>query len=135
MNIQLIEVKTIETENLGKLSFFESNRDIPFEVRRVYYITNVPKNGKRGGHAHKNLRQILFCPYGSITIKLDDGKEKEEVILDNPNKGLVLTSKIWREMLWNIENSVLCVGAELYYDESDYIRDYNEFIESVEKSS
>ena len=85
----------------------------------------------RGGHAHKKLRQLLWCPYGRIRIRLDDGHENAEVLLDTPNKGLVVEHNMWREMLWEKENSVLCVAASEFYEESDYIRDYRQFLRFV----
>lgn len=123
-----VSIKTISTTDIGSLSFFESELDIPFAIKRVYYIHGAPKNTRRGAHAHKTLKQFLFCPYGSIKIILDDGKEKTEVALDDPSKGLVITPCIWRDMIWLIESSVLCVVASDYYNEDDYIRDYNEFM-------
>ena len=128
MQTQLITINTVPTPNIGSLSFFEAERDIPFPIKRIYYIHGVPENTERGAHAHKELKQLLFCPYGSVKILLDNGKEKSEVILDNPSKGLVITPCIWRDMIWLVENSVLCVAASDYYDEDDYIRDYSEFI-------
>ena len=133
MEIEIINIKTIKTNGLGELSFFESMRDIPFQIKRVYFITNVKQGIQRGGHAHKNLRQLLFCPYGSIVIKLDNGYEKKSVILDKPEKGLILENNIWRDMLWEQDNSILCVAANSYYEPDDYIRDYDSFIKMVKK--
>ena len=133
MNAKIINLKTVSTSNLGSLSFFEAERDISFPIKRIYYIHGVPKNIQRGAHAHKLLKQLLFCPYGSVKILMDDGQEKSEVILDSPSKGLIITPCIWRDMLWLIENSVLCVAASDYYDENDYIRDYDEFIDWVQQ--
>jgi dTDP-4-dehydrorhamnose 3,5-epimerase-like enzyme len=131
--MKIIKIRTVDTNNLGTLSFFEGTRDIPFEIKRIYYTYNVPKGAKRGGHAHRSLFQFLFCPYGRIRLILDDGKEKEEVLLDEPSKGLILFNGIWRDIIWEKDNSVLCVAASDYYDENDYIRDYNEFIKLVKE--
>ena len=79
----------------------------------------------------KALRQVLWCPYGSIRIRLDNGREKADVLLDSPDKGLIVEHYMWREMIWEKKDSVLCVAADSYYDESDYIRDYDEFLEAV----
>ena len=128
MDYQIENIKTVSTEVLGALSFFESSRDIPFEVRRIYYIYNAPKGTERGGHAHRNLHQILFCPYGKIEIVLDDAIERESVMLDDPGKGLIIGPGLWREMIWHTDNAVLCVAASEYYDEHDYIRDYQDFL-------
>ncbi len=127
----IINISTKINET-GILSFFESQKDIPFDIKRIYYITNVKKNDIRGHHAHKQLKQLLFCPYGEIEIMLDNGYKKENILLDNPSKGLIIESGIWREMEWLIDNSVLCVAASEYYDENDYIRNYDEFKRLVE---
>ena len=77
--IDIVELATRTHETMGSLSFFEGNKDIPFTIKRIYYIYNVPQHGSRGAHAHKNLQQILFCPYGSVEIILDDGDQKTHV--------------------------------------------------------
>lgn len=130
---KLINIPTIPTNDAGALSFFEAQRTIPFQINRIYYIYNVKSEVKRGGHAHKELQQILFCPYGSIEILLDNGVNKESVLLDSPEKGLVLDRGIWRDMIWHQDYSVLCVAASDYYNENDYIREYNEFIRLVKE--
>lgn len=107
--------------------------DVHFPIKRIYYIYGVPENTQRGAHAHKALKQILFCPYGYVKILLDDGKKKSEILLDNPTKSLVLTPCVWRDMIWMQENSVLCVVVSDYYDEDDYIRDYQQFIQYINK--
>jgi len=96
------------------------------------YVDRPPQVPQSGGHAHKALRQVLWCPYGSILIRLDDGHEKSEVLLDDPAKGLIVEHNIWREMIWQQENSVLCVAADSYYEAADYIRDYDEFLKTVQ---
>ena len=135
MKYQIIRIKTIDSGYAGKLSFFEASRDVPFEIRRIYYIHGVPDASQRGGHAHISLQQILFCPYGKIEILLDDGFEKASVMLDDPGKGLVIGPGLWRDMLWHQENSVLCVAASEYYDTKDYIRDYGEFLRRVKEGA
>jgi len=129
MDYSIISIKSVPTEEQGTLSFFEGERDLPFQIKRIYYIHHVSAGIKRGAHAHKTLQQMLFCPYGSVTIILTDGKTKEEILLDDPCKGLVLEPGLWRDMVWNIDNSVLCVAASQYYDKDDYIRDYDEYLE------
>ncbi len=111
----------------GELSFLEAERDIPFPVRRVYYIYNVTQGERRGFHAHKELEQCLICVHGSCKILLDDGTEKEIVELNNPNEGLYIGPVTWREMYDFSEGSVLLALVSLYYDEKDYIRNYNSF--------
>lgn len=129
MNYRLIKIKTVSTHDKGLLSFFESNRDIPFDIKRIYYISNVPQNEKRGFHAHKELKQLLFCPYGEVLITLDDGKKREDILLNDPSIGILIEEPLWREMLWLKESSVLCVAASDYYVPDDYIRDYSQFLQ------
>ncbi|MBR3125217.1 MAG: WxcM-like domain-containing protein [Mogibacterium sp.] len=128
---KILDVKTVANKNpkLGELSFLEGKRDIPFPIRRVYWITETEADLHRGFHAHKLNCQLLFCPYGKIDIILDNGSDKEKTVsLDEPNKGLLLMPGLWREMVWRKDGSVLCVLASEYYDEHEYIRDYDEFI-------
>ena len=129
-NYRVIEIKTIQNEDpkYGALSFLEGKRDIPFPIRRVYWITETEAELHRGFHAHKLNCQLLYCPYGSIDIILDDGEKKNTVTLDRPGKGLILMPGLWREMVWNQSGSVLCVLASEYYDAQEYIRNYDEFI-------
>jgi len=129
--MNFIQIKTINHSELGSLSFFESEKDIPFNIKRVYYTYHVPEKTKRGGHAHKNLQQMLFSPYGSIEVILDNGVEKESVLLDTPSKGLLVGSGMWHDMIWHQTGSVLCAVASGYYEEEDYIRNYDEFMKLV----
>ncbi len=127
---KVIDVKTINADNAeyGSLSFLEGKKDIPFPIRRVYWITETEASLHRGFHAHKANCQLLFCPYGEIDIILDDGKTKDTVKLDEPSKGLLLMPGLWREMVWIKSESVLCVLASEYYDPEEYIRNYDDFI-------
>lgn len=103
--------------------------EIPFEIKRVYYTYGVEKDIIRGHHAHKKLEQILICLYGSIEVTLDDGHNNTEtVILSDPSIPLYVGPSMWRTMKWLQSNSVLLVLASEHYDESDYIRDYENFI-------
>ena len=118
--------------NSGKLVFLESCKDIPFEIKRVYYIYGVKKGASRGFHAHKKLEQVYICLNGSCKVLLDDGKDKAEVVLDSPSEGLYFGSRVmWREIYDFSEGAVLLVLASDYYDEEDYIRDYSDFIKYV----
>lgn len=128
---RIINIKTIGTDKpeYGELSFLEGKRDIPFPIRRVYWITETEAERHRGFHAHKLSCQMLFCPYGEIDIILDDGVKRTTVKLNDPRKGLILMPGLWREMIWKQSKSVLCVLASEYYDPTEYIRDYNEFLE------
>lgn len=128
---KIIHIKTIPTLGAGELSFFENSHDIPFEIRRIYYISKVPEGVRRGFHAHKNLKQLLFCPYGRIQIILENKNGREEIELSDPSIGIVIEEPTWREMVWLQNESVLCVAASEYYEESDYIRNYEEFTEFV----
>lgn len=124
---QIIRIKTIPTVEAGELSFFEGKKDIPFDIKRIYYISKVPEGIRRGFHAHRNLQQILFCPYGKIQLILENRDIREEVELSDPSVGVLITEPTWREMLWLQKDSVLCVAASDYYDPADYVRDYSEF--------
>ena len=115
MIIQTISIKSVTAQGMGTLSVFEGSHDVPFDIKRIYYIHGAPKGTHRG----------------SIRIRLDNGREKADVLLDSPDKGLIVEHYMWREMIWEKKDSVLCVAADSYYDESDYIRDYDEFLEAV----
>lgn len=129
----VIHIKTIPTMDAGELSFFESNHEIPFEIKRIYYISKVPEGVRRGFHAHKELKQILFCPYGRIQLILENANGREEIELSDPSIGVVIDQPTWREMLWLQKDSVLCVAASDYYEVEDYIRDYDEFRNYIKK--
>ncbi|MDC1492744.1 FdtA/QdtA family cupin domain-containing protein [Flavobacteriaceae bacterium] len=118
--------KIISPEEMGALSFIEK-KIIPFPIKRVYYLYDVPKNGKRGGHAHKNLFQVLIALNGSFELLLDDGTKTKTIILNTPNIGLYIPNGIWRDMNNFSKNSVCLVLASEDYDEEDYIRNYLEF--------
>lgn len=128
MDYKVIKMKTVCTETMGSLSFFEGEKDVPFDIKRIYYIYDAPEGTQRGGHAHRNLRQLLFCPYGNIEIVLDDASQRQSVMLEDPSKGLLIGPGLWREMIWHSDRAVLCVAASKHYDEGDYIRDYNDFL-------
>ncbi|MBQ4542014.1 MAG: WxcM-like domain-containing protein [Clostridia bacterium] len=118
-------------DDRGMLVALEELKDIPFSVRRIYYIYDTLAGVRRGFHAHKNLKQILVCVKGSCKLHLDNGFETEEVLLDKPYEGIYLDNNIWREMYDFSEDAVLLVLASEYYDEADYIRDYQKFLEFV----
>lgn len=129
MGIRLINIKTIPaSKNLGQMSFFEFQDDIDFLIKRIYYITNVQAGCVRGFHAHKELKQILFCPYGNIELTLEDQDGIQTIVLDDPSKAVVLYPCVWRKMKWLVSDSVLCVAASDCYSESDYIRNYDNFL-------
>lgn len=124
---KIIRIKTIPTVNAGELSFFESTHDVPFKFKRMYYISKVPEGVRRGYHAHKKLKQLLFCPYGRIQLILENELGREEIELSDPSIGVVIERPTWREMLWLQKDSVLCVAASEFYEVDDYIRDYEVF--------
>ena len=118
-------------DDRGMLVALEEYKDIPFEIKRVYYMYDTKKNVHRGFHAHKSLEQILICIHGSCKVLLDNGTEKKIVSLEKPYEGLYIANNMWREMYDFSEDAVLMVLASEYYKEEDYIRDYNEFLRMV----
>ncbi|KPD20494.1 sugar 3,4-ketoisomerase [Idiomarina abyssalis] len=126
-------VKWINFQSLGddrgSLVAVEVGMDkaVPFDIKRVYYIYHTEKKVSRGYHAHKKLKQVAICVAGKCRMVLDDGKKREEVWLDSPTRGLVIEDMTWREMHDFSDDCVLLVLASEHYDESDYIRDYEEF--------
>ncbi|APW66995.1 dTDP-6-deoxy-3,4-keto-hexulose isomerase [Poseidonibacter parvus] len=133
-NYEVIDFKTLGDER-GSLIAIEEGYNTPFEIKRVYYIFDTKEGVERGFHAHINLKQMAIVVKGSCTFTLDNGKTREELKLDNPNKGLLIEGLIWREMKDFSEDCVLVVIASEHYDESDYIRDYNKFLEVVRNDS
>lgn len=130
---RIIHIKTIPTVGAGELSFFEETHDVPFELKRMYYISKVPEGTRRGFHAHKKLKQLLFCPYGRIQLVLENESGREEIELSDPSIGVVIERPTWREMLWLQKNSVLCVAASDFYEVDDYIREYSEFTRYIKQ--
>lgn len=129
MNIELISLPKIE-ERRGNLSVIEGDT-IPFEIKRVYYLYDVPSGAERGGHAHKKLKQFLVALSGSFEVVLKDGAIEHVVTLNKPNEGLLINPGIWREIRNFSSGSVcLAVVSELF-DESDYIREYKEYLSYV----
>lgn len=118
-------------DDRGQLVALEEMRDIPFEIKRVYYMYDTKEGVHRGFHAHRKLEQILICIHGSCKILVDNGTEKKVVPLEKPYEGLYLSSNMWREMYDFSPDAVLMVLASEYYDESDYIRDYDQFLQFV----
>lgn len=120
-------------DDRGMLVALEEHNDIPFEIKRVYYMYDTKEGVRRGYHAHKELEQILICIHGSCKILMDNGTEKKVVSLEKPYEGLYISNDIWREMFDFSEDAVLMVLASEVYNEDDYIRDYDEFLEFVKK--
>lgn len=132
MNVQLIELQKHGDER-GALVSLEESRNIPFEIKRVYYMFDTKNGVSRGYHAHRDLKQIAIVLRGSCRFILDDGSERIELLLDNPAQGLLIDSVIWREMKDFSSDCVLMVLADRVYDESDYIRNYDDFLEEIKK--
>lgn len=118
----------------GWLIALENLKEVPFEIRRVYYIYGTQPTVVRGNHAHRDLDQLAICVSGSCRFRLDDGNGRKcEVRLDSPSKGLLIRSMVWREMDEFSSDCVLLVLASKLYDEADYIRDFDDFLEVVRK--
>ena len=130
-------IKTINFQPLGdergSLVALEGNKSVPFDIKRVYYIFGTKEGVSRGFHAHLNLKQVAVCVTGSCRFVLDNGKSREEIILDSAATGLVIEDLTWREMHDFSQDCVLLVLASEYYDEADYIRDYQKFLKAVVK--
>lgn len=118
----------------GQLVALEEFRDIPFRIKRVYYMYDTAPGVVRGKHAHKSLEQILVCIHGSCKIKLDNGYETKIVPLEKPYEGLYVANNMWHEMYDFSDGAVLMVLASELYNEDDYIRDYDEFLKMVKKA-
>ena len=130
MNYQLIKFP-VHGDHTGSLVVLEKGEDFPFDIRRVYYIWGTDKDAVRGKHAHRKLEQVIVCTSGSCDFILDDGRERETIHLDNPTEGLHIKNNIWREFTNFSPDCVVMVLASEHYDESDYIRNYDDFLESV----
>ncbi|KZP55775.1 sugar 3,4-ketoisomerase [Enterobacter ludwigii] len=130
MNVQFIELQKHGDER-GSLVSLEYSRNIPFEIKRVYYIFDTKEGVERGFHAHKDLKQVAIVLRGSCRFTLDNGSERIEILMDNPAQGLLIDSVIWREMKDFSSDCILMVLADRPYDEGDYIRNYDDFLEVV----
>lgn len=128
-NSGYIDLKLIRDDRDGNLVILEALRDVPFEIKRLYYITNLENSVSiRGNHAHKELEQVIFCLQGSFTLGLDDGKNRQKILVNRVNSGVRLGRMLWHTMEDFSSGCVLLVVASDYYDEKDYIRDYDEFL-------
>ena len=129
MNITLLSLPKIE-DHRGNLSVIEKET-IPFEIKRVYYLYDVPSGAERGGHAHKEQQEILIALSGSFDVILNDGKTEKTITLNKPNQGLLIGSGVWRE-LKNFSSGCVClVIASDIFDENDYIREFDEFMQFI----
>lgn len=133
MNVALIEIPKIENV-LGTIGVIE-NDTMPFDMKRVYYLYDIPSSANRGGHAHKELKQVLIAISGSFDVIINDGATQEKITLNKPNVGLLINTNIWRE-LDNFSSGAVClVLASAVFDESDYIRDYQQFLDYIQKTN
>jgi dTDP-4-dehydrorhamnose 3,5-epimerase-like enzyme len=133
-NCTLIDLPKIQDAR-GNLTFIEGERHIPFAIKRVYYLYDVPGGSERGGHGHKKLNQLIIAVSGSFDIHLDDGYSKKSVHMNRSYYGLYVCPMIWRE-IDNFSSGAVCmVLASEYYDEQDYYREYNQFVSDVHKEA
>lgn len=131
---RLITLHTI-SDPRGNLTVAEENIDLPFDLKRAYWIFDVPQGGNRGGHAHKRLRQVLVAVNGSFTVNLDNGKERKKYLLNNPEEGLLIDTEIWRTLDEFSSGAVCLVLASELYDPEDYLYDYDEFLEYIKQQN
>jgi len=129
----LIDLPVI-TDPRGDLTFVEGCNHVPFDIARVYFLYNVPVDAERGGHAHRELRQVIFALSGSFRVSVDNGQTREEYWLRDPRKGILVERMIWREMDRFSQGAVCMVLASHAYDEADYIREYDVFRASVKNT-
>jgi dTDP-4-dehydrorhamnose 3,5-epimerase-like enzyme len=129
-NCKIINLPRI-TDPRGNLTFIEGGKHVDFDIKRVYYLYDVPGGAERGGHAHKELQQLIIAISGSFDIVLDDGYEKKRFHLNRSYYGLYICPMVWRELENFSSGSVCMVLASIFYDESDYYRDYDEFLTTV----
>jgi hypothetical protein len=127
---RLIELPKI-ADPRGNLTFIEGNKHVPFEIRRAYYLYDVPGGAERGGHAHKEMQQLMIAISGSFDVVLDDGHAKERLHLNRSYYGLYVSPMIWRQMGNFSSGSVCLVLASTLYDETDYYWDYHAFLQAV----
>lgn len=125
----IIELDKHHSDSRGNISVVENCKTVPFDVKRLYYLYDVPGGESRGGHAHKELSQLIIAASGSFTVTLDDGKVKRAFTLNRPYQGLLVKPGVWRNLDDFSSGSVCLVLASEKYDESDYIREYEDFIE------
>jgi len=117
----------------GNITIIEGNKDVPFDIKRIYYLYDIPGGEERGGHAHKELFQLIVAASGAFDVLLDDGKNKKSVTLNRPEFGLIVVPRIWRE-LNNFSSGAIClVLSSEIYSEDDYIRDYDDFNKRIQK--
>jgi dTDP-4-dehydrorhamnose 3,5-epimerase-like enzyme len=127
MLLKLVELN-LHKDTRGNLVVAEQNKNVPFNINRVFFIYNVEEGERRGAHAHKQTRQMIVCVNGSVKILVDNGSERETFLLDSPSTGLLIEPSDWHEMYDFSLNTMLVVLASMTYDPNDYLRDYIEFL-------
>ena len=130
LDINIIELPRV-SDPRGNLTFAEEQQLVPFDIKRAYWVYDVPAGESRGGHAHKRLQQLVIAVNGSFTVTLDNGYERRSVLLNHPWQGLVIDTNTWRTLDDFSSGAVCLVLASEHYDEDDYIYDYDEFLKYI----
>ena len=125
----------IHADDRGNLTSLSNNKEIPFEIKRIYYTWNMPNSAIRGGHAHRELDEVMVCLHGSCDFVLDNGKEKITITLDKPNKGLYVPAHIWRDFRNFSPDCVVILIASDYFHPEDHVKDYPEFLDLIKDES
>lgn len=131
-NCKIIKLNQLG-DRRGHISVVENNNEIPFSVKRVYYLYDVPSGEKRGGHAHRNLEQLIVAVTGSFDVIVDDGHTKNTFRLNRPNEGLYFPSGLWRDINNFSAGAICLVLASLPFDENDYMRNYKDYLKYIEQ--
>ena len=134
MKARLFDLPKI-SDPRGNLTFLETNRHVPFEIKRIYYLYDVPSGESRGGHAHRKAEEFIIAASGSFDVVLNDGSSEERFCLNRPYIGLYTANMVWRELDSFSSGSVCLVAASEFYEEDDYIRDFDEFMRLAGKPS
>ncbi|OHA02727.1 MAG: hypothetical protein A3J58_02595 [Candidatus Sungbacteria bacterium RIFCSPHIGHO2_02_FULL_52_23] len=134
-NSGVVRLKAAGKAETGMLYAAEAEREIPFAIKRVYFMNGMPPDAVRGNHAHRTLTQIIFAAGGSFTLALDDGATKQTIKMSDPSCGIILGPHLWATMSEFSKDCVILIFADDYYDESEYIRDYAEFLEAIKQDT
>ena len=132
-NVRILEFPKV-SDPRGNLSFIEEAVHVPFAIKRVFYIYDVPGGASRGGHAHRHNRQVLICLSGSMNLHLTDGRQERVITLNRANTGVLIPPGVWDSMHNFSSGTTLLVVCSEYYDEADYIRDYSEYLEYMART-